>query len=552
MATMRVSGLQGAAARGVAERGDLRARGQRGVPTCRRPRVAGLREDDLRARVEAAGPGRFGVVAVDCAKSQSRWRLADFYGHLLIPPATVDHRVRDLDRVVVAIREAQERHRLTDLVVALERTGRYHLLLKRVFTAAKWDVRIVDPLATHQYRKVAHAGTKTDDIDLEAIHRALIHGYGLVVPTLPPVYAQLQAWARHRRDLVTKNSRLRCQIREHLHSLMPGYAELFGDPFPSAIVLWVPQKFASAAQIREAGVSGLRKEAKGIRHQKGTLEKIVAWAHAAADGDEHPELRQAILIDLLADFEAKRGQIAEIEAKMARLLVQTPYLVLLSMPGVNVVTAAQFAGEMGPIGAYAHGRTITGRAGLYPSRYQSGPVDLCNGPLVPRGNRRLRLAILQIADTLMRCNNHFRLLATRWGLEGTPRPQIHVRVGGRFCRIAYRMVSGGLAYSHPSSRERDYILQKLLRFHNDHKISISETLSTLQLAVDALPSELHAQEARPLAEELTRALHTRGAGSRRLGEILPSVLARILPTDLESNPSGESFRSAGDRCHVDA
>jgi transposase len=509
---------------------------------------------DLRDRVESVGPARFGVVAVDCAKAQSRWRLADFYGHLLIPPTTVDHRVRDLDHVVERIREVQQQHRLTDLIVALERTGRYHLLLKRVFTAAGWDVRIVDPLATHQYRKPAHGGTKTDDIDLEAIHRALIHGFGLIIPAWPPVYARLQACARHRRDLVAKTSRLRCQIREHLHSLMPGYAELFDDLFLNAIALWVPRRHASALEIREAGVIGLRsasKEAK-IRCQNRTLETIVAWAKGAPDGDGESELRQSILIDLLADFEAKRGQIAAVEAQLARLLVQTPYLVLLSMPGVNVVTAAQFAGEMGPITAYASGRAITGRAGIYPSRYQSGPVDQRDGPLVPRGNRRLRLAILQIADTLMRCNDHFRLLATGWHIAGTPKPQIHVRIGGRFCRIAYHMVAGGQTYSHPSSRQRDYILQKLIRFHDHHHIPISETLSTLQLAADGLPSGLRAQEAQPLAEELTRALHKRGAGARRLGEILPSVLARLLPTDLESNPSGESFRAASDRCHVDA
>lgn len=509
---------------------------------------------DLRDRVESAGPARFGVVAVDCAKSQSRWRLADFYGHLLIPPTTVDHRVRDLDHVVERVREVQQQHRLTDLIVALERTGRYHLLLKRVFSAAGWDVRIVDPLATHQYRKPTHAGTKTDDIDLEAIHRALIHGFGLVIPTWPAVYGRLQTWARHRRDLVAKTSRLRCQIREHLHSLMPGYAELFDDLFLNAITLWVPRKFASAAEIRAAGVTGLRdaaKEAK-IRCLDRTLETIVAWANNAPDGDEDSGPRQSILLDLLADFEAKRGQIAAAEVQLARLLVQTPYLVLLSMPGVNVVTAAQFAGEMGPIGAYASGRAITGRAGIYPSRYQSGPVDQRDGPLVPRGNRRLRLAILQIADTLMRCNNHFRLLATGWSLAGTPKPQIHVRIGGRFCRIAYHMVAGGQAYTHPSSRDQDYILQKLIRFHDHHHIPIGDTLSTLQLAVDELPSGLRAREAQPLAEELTRALHKRGAGARRLGEILPPVLARLLPTDLESTSSGESFQAVRDRCHVDA
>jgi len=59
-------------------------------------------------------------------------------------------------------------------------------------------------------------------------------------------------------------------------------------------------------------------------------------------------------------------------------------VLLLSFPGVNVVSAADYAGEMGPINNYGNPRAITGRSGLFPSRYQSDRVDRANGPLVRR------------------------------------------------------------------------------------------------------------------------------------------------------------------------
>jgi transcriptional regulator with XRE-family HTH domain len=46
-------------------------------------------------------------------------------------------------------------------------------------------------------------------------------------------------------------------------------------------------------------------------------------------------------------------------------------LLILSFPGINVVSAADFAGEIGPMEHYANAKAITGRAGLRPSRYQS-------------------------------------------------------------------------------------------------------------------------------------------------------------------------------------
>ena len=73
-------------------------------------------------------------------------------------------------------------------------------------------------------------------------------------------------------------------------------------------------------------------------------------------------------------------------ARIAGLLSKT----CLSIPGVSIVTAAEFAGEMGPITNYANDQAITGCAGIYPSRYQSDKVDRCDGPLVCRANRKLR------------------------------------------------------------------------------------------------------------------------------------------------------------------
>ena len=37
----------------------------------------------IQPRVQKAGPQRFGIVAIDCAKARSKWMLCDFYGKVL-------------------------------------------------------------------------------------------------------------------------------------------------------------------------------------------------------------------------------------------------------------------------------------------------------------------------------------------------------------------------------------------------------------------------------------------------------------------------------------
>jgi transposase len=66
-------------------------------------------------------------VAIDCAKARSKWMLADFYGHILIPPNVVEHNKHGFDSAITEIRRAMDRHCLGDVLVAIERTGIYHL-----------------------------------------------------------------------------------------------------------------------------------------------------------------------------------------------------------------------------------------------------------------------------------------------------------------------------------------------------------------------------------------------------------------------------------------
>ena len=110
-------------------------------------------------------------------------------------------------------------------------------------------------------------------------------------------------------------------------------------------------------------------------------------------------MHHAIWTDLEELYQHFQRQITAFERELAGDLVQTPYVRLLAIPGINVVSAAELAGEMGPINGYANANAITGRAGLYPSRYQSDQTDT-SGPIIRQANRRLRCALMRIADNL--------------------------------------------------------------------------------------------------------------------------------------------------------
>ena len=309
--------------------------------------------------------------------------------------------------------------------------------------------------------------------------------------------------------------------------------------------LVVARELGSAAAILADGLAGLTERVRqaGIRPHRPTLEKILAWAGTAADAADESTLHHRIMKELDDDRVAKRAAITAVEAELAELLAQTPYVLLLGIPGINVASAAEFAGEMGPIKHYRSSRAITGRAGMYPARYQSDEVDRPDGKLIRRANRRLRQAIMMIADNLIDCNDHFRVLAAGWQLEGKDPRDIRVRVAGRFCRIAYQMVAGRATYRHPSGRGHDYVLRKLMKFGIEHGIEIREVMKILEAATAQLPDVAHGEEAEALQDEINELQKKRGSGVRSLGEILPAVLAKLGVKLIQSKESGEVDRT---------
>jgi transposase len=493
-------------------------------------------------RVQAAGgPQFFGIVSVDCAKARSKWMLADFYGTVLIPPTEIAHNRVEFDLAVRQVREALVKHGLKDCLVAVERTGRYHHPIKNAFRAAGFETRLVHPYATKQFRQPADPDDKTDDNDLAAIHLAAVNGFALLEAAPSEEWRELQLVIRQRRDLVRKCSALCCQIREHLDAALPGYAACFDKLWDSNVAFRLARRFESPEAFRQQGVSGLCKYLRDekVRFQKRTIDVVCEWAQNAAAPDLAAARHRLIALALEDDRSRKNHDIRALERDVAHRLSKTPYVLLMSFPGINVVSAGDFAGEMGPIENYANPKAITGRAGLFPSRYQSDRVDRANGPLVRRANRALRAVIMGIAENLIVCNAHFRSLAALWKMAGKDTGKTHTKVACRFCRIGFHMVAGRHVFHHPSIRERSYILDKLLAFHIEHQTPLDEALRDLYHAADQIPKKDHADEAAKL-DETFRATRTRGkSGPQPLSELIALLLIRLGIGRVESKPSGE-------------
>ena len=148
---------------------------------------------------------------------------------------------------------------------------------------------------------------------------------------------------------------------------------------------------------------------------------------------------------------------------------------------------------------------------------------------------------MMIADNLIKCNDHFRVLAAAWRLKGKDAAR-HPRQGRRPV-LPDRLPHGGGATDLPPSVQPSSVItffKKLIRFPTSMRSHLISSCGTSTPRWRRLPRKAHREEAVPLAEELARVQKQRGAGPQRLGEILPAVLAKLGVGLVRSTESGET------------
>ncbi|TWT83794.1 hypothetical protein CA13_52650 [Planctomycetes bacterium CA13] len=211
----------------------------------------------------------------------------------------------------------------------------------------------------------------------------------------------------------------------------------------------------------------------------------------------------------------------------------TPFPFSLSLPLFFVPLF--FVGEAVPIEHYASARAINGRAGLYPSRYQSDEVDNPDGKLVRQANRRLRSAAMLVAENLIKCHPYYRGLSNTWKQRRVDPRDRRCRIANRAMRMVYQIV-GGRQLWRGKGVDREYLLSKLQIFHQKHQIQVSQSVAELNEAFGWLPKSCYAEEARPLAELARK----KGRGPTALGDFLVPLLARLGVSDPEAVESETS------------
>ena len=181
-----------------------------------------------------------------------------------------------------------------------------------------------------------------------------------------------------------------------------------------------------------------------LRVRRSAVERLAAAASTALPAPEAVVARQ-VLADDLALLACLDAQIAAAEAKMAKLLPDTPFATLTTVPGWGTVRAANYGAAVGDPGRWPGARQLYRASGLS-LRSMSRLGKRRDGTISRQGSVALRRVLIDLGIGLRHADPAARRYGQQLRARGKNGGVIGCAMANRANKIAYAMVRDQSCY----------------------------------------------------------------------------------------------------------
>lgn len=357
--------------------------------------------------------GNVVIAGVDVAKKRHYAQVVDRFGRHVEKPLRFQNSREGFERLEGTLVRLQAKTGAESVVVGMEPTGHYWKPLAWWLRERGFTVVMVNPMAVKRHKEDHdNSPSKSDRKDAGVIADLVLQGKFLQCLLPRGIYAELRGLAVSRRQQKQKWNAAVNNLEAVLDEFFPEFPEVFKDPLGMG-ASWVLEHCPLPSQIVEVPVEKLaeqlRKAANGRMGRKRAerLREVAQRSVGVPDGSETARLR---IRSALNELRFWRGELDRTEAAMKDALERTGFgEFLLSIPGVGVVTAATFLGEIGDPAQYQSWRQIQKLAGLNVVENSSGQ-HRGKRQISKRGRPGLRCVLYQAAVCLVAVNPEFKAL----------------------------------------------------------------------------------------------------------------------------------------------
>lgn len=415
----------------------------------------GLRRSQFAKELKGADLEKVLLVPIDVSKVLQKSMILNYFGEVIESPFSFMVNQTGMKLLIEKMENAKHNHQAERVFVGIEATGHYYEDIVRILIEAGYSVHIINPASTHEERKQHLTYTKTDNIDLYLIAEVLIANKATNAKLSTGIYKQLQHLTRARRSEINKRSRIKMEIRvihDQIWREYQGYSilednkvktrKIFSD-FWGKASLYLLNNFPHASQILELGEIGLRKlsQEHNLKIRKSTINKLLyAASESVSKSIDHLSSELFLLKQKLKDYEWHTQTIKAYELEIERIFIETDGLLLLTVPGIGLITAAEIYCEMGDLSHFTSASQLIKKAGTNPIIKQSGSEEGYHGRISKQGNANLRRAVYTAGRTLSIHNHALKPFYTRLKDKGKKAGKIYIAMGNKFLKIVFAML----------------------------------------------------------------------------------------------------------------
>ena len=339
------------------------------------------------------------TLGIDIAKVKHNASLLDEDGRIFFNNLSFTNDDQGLQKLLSRI--SQSGMRQDQIVVGMESTGHYWMLLFQHLTEAGFEVQVINPLVIRARGNIGIRGSRTDSIASLAIARYL-REIDLKKSALPGQQAaELRTLTRLRYELSQELVAQKLRLIGLLDLVFPEYGEYFSDIF-GVSSRQVLTSFPSAKELAQVDVRRLtnllKKASRGRlgRDRAEALKRAAKNSFARHQANKNLELQIRFIVERL---NLTFAQIDELEREIETYFPEEQEL-LQSLPGIGSVWAPTILAEILPVfdpERREGGTAFVAMAGIDPKLNQSGKKN-GKATMSKRGSKYLRTALMEAAS----------------------------------------------------------------------------------------------------------------------------------------------------------
>jgi transposase len=395
------------------------------------------------------------IVAIDAAKYYQKALISNYFGDVLETPFFFGVNQLGIKDLCARIQKAKSSIQATKVFIGVEVTSHYYEDIVRELGRYGYEVTIINAATTHEERASTLNRSKTDDLDLYAIANAIRQNKGTENKLPEGNHKKIMTLTRARRTEVAKRSKARVHIRTLMDQIwreFQGYVEveantprkklIFSDFWGKSSMIFL-EHFPHPSDVLALGMDGVREVStiQKLKMREDTIMKLLFVAEHSIVKAKCDLSAELLLLQLaIKDLKRLNETITILEKEIEHVLLQTEGRLLLTVPGLGVVTAAEFYSELGDISNYENAGQLIKKAGTNPIIIQSGGTRGYFGRISKQGNKHLRFIVYTVGKSLAQHNKDLKPFFDRLRDKGKHARKAYIAMGNKFIKIAFSML----------------------------------------------------------------------------------------------------------------